>query len=554
MSDGVSVTGPTFLRVGYTRAEVDRRLDDLEGRFPPRALPEGAEVVRVAPSPTGKPHIGTALQATIDYALARKTGGVFILRIEDTDRARLVPGAVQEIVEALDWLGVPPDEGPTVGGDYGPYVESERLEDYHIVANWLVEHGHAYLCFCSPERLARVREEQVAAKQPTRYDRHCRRLSPEERASRLEAGEQPVVRLAMPLEGTIVYHDPVRGPIEFDVAEQDDQVLLKSDGFPTYHLAAIVDDHLMRITTTVRGEEWISSTPKHLVLFDALGWTPPRIVHTPLLRDAQGRKLSKRSGDTSVSWYRAQGYLPEAFRNFLTRIIWAHPEGKDVYPYEDFIAAVTPEGLPKTGPVANPALLDFISGEWLRTLDVSSLYAATESWLRWLLEEYTDDGVTFEVPRKQERVEHPVSRDYLLVFQRAFRADRAYTERVLSLEPERYHKLGDIVLQTGLYYADLYVPAPPEGLAEAARGDRDLAVDLLREYLTWFTGEESEREWEEHMDAMWQTRDLKRGVPFMLLRLAVTGSRQTPPLHGVISVLGPQEVRRRARHALASLE
>lgn len=537
-----------------TRMSIDQQLDELERRFPPRSLPEGAEVVRVAPSPTGKPHIGTALQATIDYALARKTCGVFILRIEDTDRARLVPGVVEEIIEALDWLGVPPDEGPAVGGEYGPYVESERLEDYRIVADWLVEHGHAYLCFCSPERLARVREEQMAAKQPPRYDRHCRWLSPEERRRCLEAGERPVVRLAMPLAGTILYNDPVRGPIEFEAAEQDDQVLLKSDGYPTYHLAAMVDDHLMRVTTAVRGEEWISSTPKHLVLLRALGWKPPLIVHTPLLRDAQGRKLSKRSGDTSISWYRAQGYVPEAFRNFLTRIIWPHPEGKDAYPYDDFIAGISPENLPKTGPIVNPALLDFISGEWLRTLDPARLYDTTRDWLGWLLEQYTDDGVTFEVVRKQEQIEHPVPREYLLTFQRVFEADRAYTERVLSLEPERYHKLGDIVLQTGLYFEELFAPAPAGVLLDATRGDRGLATALLREYLGWFTGDESAEEWEAKMDAMVQGHGVKRGVPFMLVRIAATGSKQTPPLFGVIEVLGPRVVRRRVEQALTVLE
>ncbi|GAC1646152.1 MAG: glutamate--tRNA ligase [Chloroflexota bacterium] len=531
------------------RADVDGRLKELEARFPPRSLVQGAEVVRVAPSPTGKPHIGTALQATIDYALARKSGGVFILRIEDTDRNRLVPGAVTDIIEALDWLGVPPDEGPAMGGDYGPYVESERLDDYRIVADWLIEHDRAYLCFCTPERLTQVREAQIAAKKPPRYDRHCRALGPDERRKHLDAGQMPVVRLAMPLTGTIVYHDPVRGDIEFDAAEQDDQVLLKSDGYPTYHLAAMVDDHLMRVTTVLRGEEWISSTPKHLVLLEALGWEAPLIAHTPLLRDEQGRKLSKRSGDTSISWYRAQGYLPEAFRNFLTRIVWPHPENKDVYPYDDFIAGVSPANLPKTGPVANPVLLDFISGEWLRTLDAARLYDTTVDWLRWLLEEYTAEGVTFEVTQKNQRVEHPLSRGALLAFQRAFEADRSYTERVLSLEPERYHKLSDIVMQTGLYFTDLFVPASRDSLIDAARGNRELAVDLLHEFLGWFTGHESAAQWESQMDTLWQQRDLKRGVPFMLLRIAITGSRQTPPLHGIIQVLGASEVRRRVEQA-----
>jgi glutamyl/glutaminyl-tRNA synthetase len=285
-----------------------------------------------------------------------------------------------------------------------------------------------------------------------------------------------------------------------------------------------------------------------------MGWQPPRIVHTPLLRDAQGRKLSKRSGDTSVFWYRAQGYLPEGYRNFLTRIVWVHPDGKDVYPLEDFIAGLRVEDLPKTGPVVNHALLDFISGEWLRTLDVSQLYDTTRDWLHWLLEDYTPEGMTFEVARKNERLGHFVSREYLEDFLRAFEADRAYAERVLSLEPERYKKLGDIVLQTGLYFRRLFTPALPTDLAEAAnKGDRQLAADLLREYLDWYTGQESAEEWEAKMDALWQSRDLKRGVPFMLLRLAVSGTRQTPPLHGVVSVLGAEEVKRRVQQALESL-
>jgi glutamyl-tRNA synthetase len=533
--------------------DVDRRLAALEERYPSRSLPTGAQVVRVAPSPTGRPTMGTALQATIDYALARATNGVFILRIEDTDRARLHPGAIEELIEALDWLQVPADEGPVAGGRYGSYIESERLDIYRVVCDWLVEHGRAYPCFCSPERLAELRAAQTAARQPTRYDRRCRDLTSEERERRSAAGEQCVVRLAIPLSGAIVYHDPVRGAIEFDAADQDDPVIMKSDGFPTYHLAAMVDDHFMRVTTVVRGEEWISSTPKHLTLFTALDWEPPAIVHTPLLRDAQGRKLSKRSGDTSIAWYRGQGYLPEGFRNFLTRIIWTHPEGKDVYPYGDFIRGVAPEALPKTGPIVNPSLLDFISNAWLRTLDTGQLYERTVHWLRWLLDGYVTESITFEVPRKQEREKHEVSRAELAAFARAFTADPAYSRQVLSLEPERYDKLGDIVLQTRLYYRDLFAPPPAEVLLDAARGDRGLAAGVLSEYLEWFTGDQEEASWEERVDAMARAREIKRGVPFMLLRVAITGSKQTPPLYGIIRVLGADEVRRRVQMALRRL-
>jgi glutamyl-tRNA synthetase len=272
------------------------------------------------------------------------------------------------------------------------------------------------------------------------------------------------------------------------------------------------------------------------------------------LRDAHGRKLSKRSGDTSIAFYRAQGYVPEAFRNFLTRIVWVHPEDKDVYPFEDFIEGMRVEDLPKTGPFANPALLDFISGEWLRTYDPSTLFDTVAGWLRWLLEEYTPDGVSFDVIRKQERIPHPVSREELEAFQQAFLADRAYSERVLSLEPERYHTLGDIVLQTPLYFRSLFRPASVEMLSDAARGDTALAAEILHEFLAWYTGEESLEEWEAKMDAMWRSRGLRRGVPFMLLRVAITGSKQTPPLHDVIGLLGPAEVQGRVAEALSVLE
>ncbi len=290
------------------------------------------------------------------------------------------------------------------------------------------------------------------------------------------------------------------------------------------------------------------------MLLGALGWEPPTIVHTPLLRDAQGRKLSKRSGDTSIGWYRSQGYPAEAFRNFLTRIIWVHPEGKDTYPYEDFIDGISPESLPKTGPIVNHDLLDFIGGEWLRTLDSAALFDATREWLRWLLEEYTPDGVIFEEARKGGPVEHPVSRGELEAFQGAFARDRAFAERVLSLEPERYHKLSDIVMQTGLYFTDLFTPAPRALLTDPTRGDTALATELLTEYLRWFTGSETMTNWEQRVDAMWESRGLKRAVPFMLLRIAITGSKQTPPLFGITEVLGPDEVRRRIGAALAELE
>jgi glutamyl-tRNA synthetase len=528
-------------------------LDDLENRYPSRSLPAGAEVVRVAPSPTGNPHIGTALQATIDFALARQTDGVFILRIEDTDRVRLVEGAIDEIVRALDWLGLHPDEGPGLPGEYGPYIESERLDIYQSVAHALVERGSGYPCFCTPERLTVLREEQKAAGLPTGYDRRCRALSSQER-ERLAAETErpPVIRLAMPREGTIGFDDAARGRIEFNAADQDDPVLLKSDGYPTYHLAAIVDDHLMRVTTVVRGEEWVSSTPKHLVLQEALGWTAPAIVHTPLLRDAQGRKLSKRTGDTSVRWFREQGFLPEAFRNFLTRIIWTHPEGKDVYPFDDFIRHVRPSALPKTGPVANLTLLDFICGEYIRALEPAALFDRVTEWMGWLLA-HGGDEVTFEVAQKQGRSPYPMSRESIVAFQRAFGADRAFSERVLALEPERYHTLADVILQNGFYYRDLFRAASPDLLLKQTKGDGDLARRFLQGYLDRFSETPPHEAWEVAVDSLATELGVSRRSAFMLLRVGATGADRTPPLYPIMGIVGDAEVRRRLELAVGSL-
>ena len=463
-----------------------------------------------------------------------------------------MPGAVEEIIQALDWLGLHPDEGPGVGGAYGPYIESERLDIYHAVADRLVEQGDAYPCFCTPERLDALREQQRAAGQPTRYDRHCRNLSVEERQTEIETGLPYVIRLAMPLEGTIAFDDAVRGRIEFDAADQDDPVILKSDGFPTYHLAAMADDHYMHVTTVVRGEEWVSSTPKHLVLMRALDWERPAIVHTPLLRDAQGRKLSKRSGDTSIFWFRGQGYPPEAFRNFITRIIWTHPEGKDVYPFDDFIQNVRSADLPKTGPVVNLSLLDFISGEYLRQLDAAGLYAAVESWLRCLLA-HTEGNMTFEVAEKQGRSQHVVARDRLEAFQRAFTADPAYSQRVLGLEPERFNKYGDVVLQSPFYYRQLFAGAPRDLLVKQAKGDADLATRVLHEALAAYDPDASEEAWDAGIRALAQRLEIKPGVPFMLLRIAITGVDRSPPLFPIMQILDGDEVRRRIEVAIGTL-
>lgn len=518
--------------------------------YPPRdKLPPRAEVVRIAPSPTGRPHIGTALQAVIDRAVADHSNGVFILRIEDTDRKRLHEGAIAEILAALQWLELSPDEGPQLGGDYGPYLQSERLAIYQEAAKQLVAQGYAYHCFCTAERLDRIRQQQQAAGQPPMYDRHCRWLPAEEVAQRRAAAEPSVIRLAMPQDTAIAFEDLIRGEIVFDSNTVDDQVLLKSDGFPTYHLAVVVDDHFMRVTTIVRGEEWISSTPKHLLIYQYLGWPVPPIVHTPLLRDASRRKLSKRTGDTSIAWFQLQGYLPQGFRNFLTRIIWTHPEGKDVYPYAEFVRDFSLRDLSKTGPVVDLDLLDFINGQYLRLLTTEALYTTTAGWLDHIVA--LDQEVGFEVAGRAERTTHVIGKDELARFAAAFTHDPAYSQQILTLEPERFKKLSDIVLQCGFFFPGLFIAPSGELLAKPV-GNTDKAAELLEAYQSYHRQADAHESWEAKVRDHATSADIKAGKLFMTLRIALTGSERTPPLYEVAELLGEQEVRRRLNLAISA--
>jgi len=513
-------------------------------------LPSGAEVTRVAPSPTGRPHIGTALQALIDRALADKTKGVFILRIEDTDRQRLDVGAIDEILAALEWLNLSPDEGPHVGGRYAPYTQSERLPLYQAAAQWLVKQGYAYHCFCSHERLERVRKEQQAKGQLPMYDRFCRGLDPAEVERRLAMGERSVIRMIVPEDRTISFDDPLRGKIAFHSSQLDDQVLLKSDGFPTYHLAVVVDDHFMRVTTAVRGEEWISSTPKHLLLYEYFGWQPPRIVHTPLLRDTQRRKLSKRSGDTSVEWFQLQGYLPDGLRNFLSRIIWAHPEEKDVYPYEEFVRFFSVEQLSKSAPIVDLNLLDFINNQYMRELTPEEVYGAVVELFGRILASGRE--VSFEEGAKSGRVQHPVSREELQRFLEAFTDDPDYTRRVLEVEPERFKKLSDVMLQYSFFFPQLFRAPSAEALSKQL-GSAEAASAMIRTFMMRYDENDDHEQWEGKIREQAAEAGVKAGKLFMTIRLALTGSDRTPPLYDIMRTLGREEVERRLRLALDTL-
>lgn len=369
---------------------------------------------RFPPSPTGFLHVGGLRTALYAYLLAKQSGGTFLLRIEDTDVERTVPGAIENILHTLHWAGLHPDEGVilrdgavTQVGSHGPYIQSQRLSMYQEHARALIAKGAAYPCFCSTDRLAEMRREQSIAKQAPMYDRLCLTLSREEVERRLSMHESHVVRLNVPRERTIILEDAIRGRVSFRGDTVDDQVLLKSDGFPTYHLAHVVDDHLMAIDLVLRGEEWLSSTPKHLLLFEAFGWTAPRYAHVPLLLNKDRSKLSKREGDSAVEEYIARGYLPEALVNFVALLGWNPGTPQEIFSLEELVNAFSLEHVQKAGAILDLEKLTWLQGQWMRRMDPQRF----AEWIRPLVEEKfptakKETAATFERKARliQERI------------------------------------------------------------------------------------------------------------------------------------------------------
>ncbi|VAX15290.1 Glutamyl-tRNA synthetase @ Glutamyl-tRNA(Gln) synthetase, partial [hydrothermal vent metagenome] len=330
--------------------------------------------VRFAPSPTGYLHVGGLRTALYNYLFAKRNGGKFILRIEDTDRNRFVEGAVENLIDTINWVGLDYDEGPNKGGDFEPYFQSERLDIYKKYADQLIEQGDAYRCFCTPERLKALREEQQKAKLPqAKYDKHCLLLSKEEIEQNLAEGKPHVVRLNVRSGDSVIIDDIVRGRVEFTRDVIDDQVLIKTDGFPTYHMANVVDDHLMGITHVIRGEEWLSSTPKHILLYNAFGWELPKFAHLPLLLNADRSKLSKRQGDVAVEDYRAKGYLKEALLNFVALLGWSAGDNEEYFTLDDMIEKFSLERVHKAGAIFDIDKLNWLNAEHLRKKDKSEI-------------------------------------------------------------------------------------------------------------------------------------------------------------------------------------
>ncbi len=459
---------------------------------------------RLAPSPTGDPHIGTVFQALLDYVVAKKFQGQFLVRIEDTDRKREVKGAEKAIFDALDWFGIKPDTSNI-------FRQSERLKIYQEHAEKLIDLGRAYYCFCSSERLTKLREEQMKAGKPPMYDRHCRNLDPAEAAKRAKT-EPHVVRLKVPDNETIVVNDLLRGEVKFESKIVDDQVLLKSDGWPTYHLAATVDDHLMEITHVIRGEEWLSSAPKHLLIYQYFGWTPPLFIHTPILRNPDRSKLSKRHGHASVSWYMNEGYLKEAVINFLATRVWNHPEGKEIFSLDELVKYFEFKDLHLTGPIADVNKLNWYNGQWLRLLPDEEIFKRLQ-------------------PFKPEQL------------------SGALLKKVWPLLKDRLVKLSEIKELTS-YFID-----QPEidlkALAKEAKMNNAQIKDYLEQVQDVIKNADdwSVANLETDLHALQAKLNLKPRPAFMTIRLAVTGRPATPPLFDVLAILGRDEIINRLNHA-----
>lgn len=472
--------------------------------------------VRVAPSPTGDPHVGTAYQALFNYVFAKQQGGVFILRIEDTDRARSTQQSEDAILASLKWLGLQWDEGPDIGGPHGPYRQSERTEIYRQHVDQLIEAGHAYRCFCTKERLDKMRVDNRDKKLFPGYDRTCRDIPPEESGRRADAGETFVVRMKVPMEGECVMQDLLRGEIRKDWQTVDDQVILKSDGFPTYHLANVVDDHLMAVSHVIRGEEWINSVPKHLKLYEYFGWKPPVFCHLPLLRnnDKNKSKLSKRKNPTSLNYFRRAGFLPEALRNFMGLMGWWPPDGEEKFTTEKMIDNFRLDGITLGGPVFDVEKLRWLNGRYIREdYDTASLRTALESW------GLGAESLERIIPLAQPRMETLSDWGYLTAF---FFSDAVrYQAEDLQLKGKTPDELKEI-LQTAIWRLEQ---------------EKSLTSDAIEKVF---------RDLSERLDI--SLRDLSR--PFYV---AITGAKASTPLFQSMEILGLDIVRMRLRRAIESL-
>jgi glutamyl-tRNA synthetase len=506
--------------------------------------------VRYAPSPTGLQHIGGVRTALFNYLFARSLGGKFILRVEDTDRTRTTDEAVQNLYDTFAWLGVRWDEGPDVGGPHAPYVQSERFALFKKYALDLIAMDKAYYCFCDAERLDRIRKEREESKSSeTGYDRHCRSIPAAEAARRAAAGEPHVIRLKIPLGGTTAVRDRLLGDIEWkndDVSP--DPVLLKSDGFPTYHLANVVDDHLMGITHVLRAQEWLPSTPLHVILYEAFGWEHPEFCHLPMVMGQDGKKLSKRHGATSVDEFRRQGYLPQALLNYVALLGASYEEGRDLFPLEELARLFKLDKLNKAPAVFDYKKLEWYNGQYIRMLDDTELAAlalpyAVAGGL------FAPDGAAVAAASAAVEGAAPA-----LPPTEPSSAQKAVFVAALPLVKERLTFLHEIPGKLRYLFAEPPMPAVEEFIPKkldlaAARKLLALGRTLVAD-MAVATDEVAE----ENIKRRAEEEGVKLGDLMMPLRVAVTGSRVSPPLFGSVRILGEETTLARVDRALAALD
>ncbi|HJM54594.1 MAG TPA: glutamate--tRNA ligase [Dehalococcoidia bacterium] len=486
--------------------------------------------VRYAPSPTGDPHVGNLRTALLNWVFARHAGGQFIVRIEDTDRERMVDGSLDRILSALEWLGLDWDEGPGVDGPHAPYVQSDRkaLGKYAKAAQMLIDNGQAYECTCTPERLDQVRLRQRAEKKPTGYDSYCRNKSDEERTADKAQGLATVVRFKVPLEGEVVFNDVLRGPLTFDPSLLQDFVILKSDGYPTYHLAHIVDDHDMGITHVLRSEEWISSTPRHVMVYEGFGWEPPAFVHLSILLGPDRAKLSKRHGDTALLEFRDKGFLPETMFNFLSLLGWSAGDDEEVMTREQIVEKFSLDGLNAAPSIFNITKLEWMNGVYLRQLPVHALAEILIPELE------APDGLPASISR-------PLDRDYVtelvpLVHERLKVIDREELAGMLA-----YFFQDEIELDPAAVVQ--------KGMNEAATASALESAAVALESAEAFESEPLE----EGFRALCVELGLKPRQFFGALRVALTARRVAPPLFDTMVALGRERSIARVRRAAALL-
>ena len=478
--------------------------------------------VRFAPSPTGYLHVGGLRTALYNYLFAKHNNGKFILRIEDTDRNRYVESAVDNLIKALKWAGLQYDEGPDIGGIFEPYIQSQRLEIYKKHADELIAKGEAYYCFCTPERLKNLKEEQEKKKLPqTKYDKHCLNLSTSEIENNLSNKIPYVVRLNVLPDQKIIFCDAIRNRVEFDSNNVDDQVLIKSDGYPTYHLANVVDDHLMKITHVIRGEEWLSSTPKHVLLYDAFGWERPTFAHLPLLLNPDRSKLSKRQGDVAVEEYRDKGYLKEALINFVALLGWNAGDDREFYYLNELVEAFSLERVNKSGAVFDIVKLNSLNAEHLRKKPNEEILGMLKDSIHkseYGSQNYSDEFLLLIIDAMKERV--TFVQEFIHNCKYFYEAPKEYEQKAVEKN---------------------WKPETPEQLLKL----RDAFTDLENPTKT---------DYEHSLTKVAEELGVGKGKLIHPLRLAVSGQSRGPGMFDLLYILGKEEVIKRIKSSMEKLK